>query len=114
MPHRRPPHTGFLTATYSGQRLSGVFTTSYASRSDDSTFLDDAYYGSSLVLPNRNLDYGYTKVDLGGSYTVNSWLSLNAQMENLLSNQHIAPIGYVSLPFTLRGGVRITVRHLPF
>lgn len=113
-PFRRPPHTGFLTATYSGQRLSGVFTTSYASRSDDSTFLDDAYYGSSLVLPNRNLDYGYTKVDLGGSYTVNSWLSLNAQMENLLSNQHIAPIGYVSLPYTLRGGVRITVRHLPF
>jgi hypothetical protein len=27
--------------------------------------------------------------------------------ENLLSNQHIAPIGYVSLPANVRAGVRI-------
>jgi iron complex outermembrane receptor protein/vitamin B12 transporter len=30
-----------------------------------------------------------------------------AQAENLLNNQHIAPIGYPSLPFTARIGLRL-------
>jgi iron complex outermembrane receptor protein/vitamin B12 transporter len=62
---------------------------------------------SSLLLPNRNLDYGYAKLDLGGSYQWFSWIDVFAQAENLLDTQHIAPIGYPSLPFTLRAGLRI-------
>lgn len=107
-PFRRPPHTGFLTATYAGKRITGIFTASFASRSDDSTFLgyEDLQQGNSLVLPNRNLDFGYAKLDLGGSYQWFTWLDVYAQAENLLDNQHIAPIGYSSLPFTLRTGLR--------
>jgi vitamin B12 transporter len=61
---------GFMTATYSTRKLTGLFTAAFASRSDDSDFLGgyDLNGGNSLLLPNRNLDYGYAKLDLGGSY----------------------------------------------
>jgi iron complex outermembrane receptor protein/vitamin B12 transporter len=108
-PFRRPPHTGFFTASYAGKKITGVFTSAFASRSDDSTFLgyEDLNQGNSLVLPNRNLDYGYAKLDLGGSYQLMTWLAIYAQGENLLSQQHIAPVGYPSLPINFRAGLRI-------
>jgi iron complex outermembrane receptor protein/vitamin B12 transporter len=108
-PFRRAPNTGYLTATYAAKRFTGVFSSAFASRSDDSTYLEgeDAFGGNSLLLPNRNLDYGYAKVDLGGSFQVLPWLDVYAQADNLLNNQHIAPIGYPSLPFTVRTGLRL-------
>ncbi|MGO9775873.1 MAG: TonB-dependent receptor [Terracidiphilus sp.] len=106
-PFRRPPHTGFFTASYASQRIAGVFTSAFASRSDDSTYLLDGNYGNSLLLPNRNLDWGYAKLDLGGSFKLLSWLNVYAQAENLTDSRHIAPIGYPSLPFNLRTGLRI-------
>jgi vitamin B12 transporter len=108
-PFRRAPHTGFLSATYAAKRLTGVFTAAFASRSDDSTYLegDDANGGNSLLLPNRNLDYGYAKLDLGGSFQLASWLDIYAQANNLLNSQRIAPIGFPSLPFNTRAGLRL-------
>jgi iron complex outermembrane receptor protein/vitamin B12 transporter len=108
-PFRRAPNTGFISATYSSKKLSAVLTSAFASRSDDSTYLDgeDAYGGNSLLLPNRNLDHGYARIDLGGSYQLFNWLGIYLQGENLLSQQHIAPIGFPSLPMTVRAGLRI-------
>jgi iron complex outermembrane receptor protein/vitamin B12 transporter len=106
---RRPPHTGYFTATYSWKKVTGLLTSSFASRSDDSTYLaySDQTGGNSLLLPNRNLDHGYAKLDLGGSYQMRKWIDVYAQMDNLFNNQHIAPIGYPSLPFTVRSGVKL-------
>ncbi len=108
-PFRRAPHTGFLTATYATRKFSAMLTSAFASRSDDSTYLEyeDLSGGNSLLLPNRNLDFGYAKLDLGGSYQLLNWFGIYLQAENLTNNQHIAPIGYPSLPATLRGGIRI-------
>lgn len=108
-PFRRPPHTGFLTATWTEQKFTAIFNAAFASRSDDSTYLEgqDAAGGNSLLLPNRNLDYGYAKLDLGGSYHLLPWLSVDAQADNLLSQHHIAPIGYPSLPMNFRAGLRV-------
>ena len=106
-PFRRPPHTGFFTASYAARKFTGVFTSAFASRSDDSTYLLDANYGSSMLLPNRNLDYGFAKLDLGGSYQLLPWLGVYGQAENLLNNRHIAPIGYPSLPINIRMGLRV-------
>ena len=109
-PFRRPPHTGFASATYADRRFTGILNLAYASRSDDSTYLQYSAYGpdpNALLLPNRNLDHGYVGLDLGGSYRVLSWLTLQAQANNLLSNQHMAPIGYPSMPMNFRSGIRI-------
>jgi len=108
-PFRRAPHTGFFTATYAKPKFSAIFSSAFASRSDDSTYLEysDQNGGNSLLLPNRNLDHGYAKLDLGGSYNLLSWLGIYGKVENLTGNRHIAPIGYPSLPATIHGGLRI-------
>ena len=66
-PFRRPPHTGFLSASYTHGPWAAQFTGAFASRSDDSTFLvySDIEQGNSLLLPNRNLDPSFAKLDLG-------------------------------------------------
>jgi iron complex outermembrane receptor protein/vitamin B12 transporter len=116
-PFRRPPHTGFFTASYAAKKLTASFTSAFASRSDDSTYLEnadatvvDAYGdigGNTLLLPNRNLDWGYAKLDLGASYKLLPWLGFYGQAENLTGDRNIAPIGYPSLPFNFRTGLRI-------
>ena len=110
-PFRRAPHTGYFTATYAAHRLTGIFNAAFASRSDDSTYLEGEDASGSnangLLLPNRNLDYGYAKLDIGGSFELRNWVDIFAQADNLTNNQHIAPIGYPSLPFTVRTGLRL-------
>jgi vitamin B12 transporter len=108
-PFRRPPHTGYFTATYAGKRITGMFTSSFASRSDDSTYLEyeDANGGNSLLLPNRDLDRAFAQLDLGGSFHLLSWMDIFAQANNLASDRHIAPIGYVNLPMNVRAGLRL-------
>jgi vitamin B12 transporter len=110
---RRPPHTGFLSATYTDSKgkWSGVATGWFAGRSDDSTqqAYNDANFGNSLLLPNRNLDSAYANLNLGATYNVRSWGGVYTQLDNILSQQHISPIGYLSQPMTVRAGVRLTL-----
>jgi vitamin B12 transporter len=112
-PFNRPPHTGYAAVSYNGEQYSVGLTAAFASRSDDSTFLGgrDLAGGNSLLLPNRNLDYSYAKLDLGGSYQFLSWLAVYTQLDNLTSNKRIGPIGYPSLPFTFRVGLRLAIGH---
>jgi iron complex outermembrane receptor protein/vitamin B12 transporter len=108
-PFRRPPHTGFFTVQYTIRRLTAALQGAMASRSDDSTFLDyaDLAGTNSMILPNRNLDYGYAKLDASVSYGINSRMRLFTQLNNLLNQQHIGPIGFPALPFTVRAGVKV-------
>jgi iron complex outermembrane receptor protein/vitamin B12 transporter len=108
-PFRIPPQTGFITGSYTGKRWTILASGAFSSRSDDSTFLaySDLSGGNSLLLPNRNLDYGFAKLDLGGNFKLFSWLGIYAQTENLLSERRIAPIGYPSLPFNYHAGLKI-------
>ncbi len=114
-PFRRPPHTGFTTVSYNGRQWTAQFTGAFVSRSDDSTFLPgyDFWGGNSLLLPNRNLDHGYAKLDVGGSYQLTSSIGAYAQINNLTGNQQIGPIGYPALPFNFRVGFRLTLGHQP-
>ncbi|MFZ0632796.1 MAG: TonB-dependent receptor plug domain-containing protein [Acidobacteriaceae bacterium] len=114
-PFRQPAHTGFTSVIYTGRKWTGVVNAAYSSRSDDSTFLGglDVNGGNTLLLPNRNLDYAYAKIDLGGTYQIRPWSSFYTELDNLTSNQHIGPIGYPSLPFTFRTGLRFTLKLGP-
>ena len=110
-PFRRPPHTGFASVVYTGKKWSGVIQGAFASRSDDSTYLggDDVNFGNTLLLPNRNLDSSYAKIDLGATYQYKPWMVVYTQIDNLTSNQHIGPIGYPSLPMNFRTGLRFAL-----
>ncbi len=113
-PFRRPPHTGFVAITYTGGKWTGQVSSAFASRSDDSTYLggSDISFGNSLLLPNRDLDFGYSSVNAGGTYQVSPRIGMYTQFQNVASQQHISPIGYLSTPMTVRGGVKITLGHV--
>ena len=110
-PFRRSPHTGFFDVDYSGPKLTWMLQGALASRSDDSTFLDyaDLAGTDSMILPNRDLDYGYAKIDMGVAYALRHRVSVFSQVDNLLNDQHIGPIGYPGLPLTVRAGLKVRV-----
>ena len=110
-PFRRPMHTGFVSVTYDGKKWNGVASGAFAGRADDTTALggSDASFGNSLLLPNHNLDAAYASLDAGGSYQLSPRIGIYTQLENILSQQHISPIGFLSTPMTARGGIRITL-----
>jgi iron complex outermembrane receptor protein/vitamin B12 transporter len=109
-PFRRPPHSGFFAVQYAGAKFGAALKGALASRSDDSTFLDgfDPNFGNSLVLPNRDLDFGYAKLDANLTYAVKR-ITIFTELDNLLSQQHIGPIGYPALPFTVRAGLKLRI-----
>jgi vitamin B12 transporter len=110
-PFRRPPHSGYFAAQYTGKRLSAALKGAFASRSDDSTFLDfsDLAGTNSMILPNRNLDFAYVKMDANVAYVVQRRVTVFTELDNLLSQQHMGPIGYPALPFTARAGLKIRI-----
>ena len=108
---RRPPSTGFFAAEFTTNRFSAAFKGALASHSDDSTFQlnNDRNHGNTLLLPNRNLDFAYAKLDLNVVFTATSHITLFTQLDNLLGQQHIGPIGYPGLPFTIRAGMKFRI-----
>ncbi len=107
-PFRRPPHSGFFSVQYTDKHFAAGIKGALASRSDDSTFLSfsDLNGGNTLLLPNRDLDFGYAKMDANLSFVASHHLTVYTELDNLLSQQHIGPIGYPALPFTVRGGIK--------
>ena len=108
-PFRRPPHTGYVVATYACGKWSGAVKSAFVSRADDSTFLSYSDFNgdNTLLLPNHNLDFAYQRIDADVRWNVTSHVSLFTQMNNLLGQQHMGPIGYPALPFNFRSGVKL-------
>jgi vitamin B12 transporter len=82
-------------------------TGTFVGKRDDSDFLYDRDGGTTLFLPNRNLDAAYQKVDLGGGYQINTRVDVYADLQNVLDRHYDQAFGYPALPFTFRSGLRI-------
>lgn len=109
-PFRRAPHTGYFGLSYSHSRFSALMTGTLVGSRDDSDFISaDANGGTSLLLPNRNLDGAYQTIDLSGSYQVSRLLSVNGSFQNMLSEHYSQAFGYPALPFTFRSGIKLTL-----
>ena len=108
-PFRRPPQSGSFALYYARHKFTAALTGYLAGRSDDTTALDDANYGNTLLLPNRNLNPSYQKVDLSGRYAVRPWVSVYTSMENLLSEHYTPAFGFPALPFQIRAGLTFTI-----
>jgi len=108
-PFRRARHSGSLLISYSRGRLTASLDGNLVGRRDDSTHAVDAFFGTTLLLPNRNLDAAYQNVTLYGSLRLNSVLELYTNLENILSQHYDAAFGFPSLPFTFRSGIRFTL-----
>ena len=71
--------------------------------------LYDANYGPTLLLPNRNLDAAYQRLDLNTSYQATRMVSVEGNFQNLLCEHFSEAFGYPSLPFTFRMGMKFTL-----
>jgi vitamin B12 transporter len=60
------------------------------------------------LLPNRNLDFAYQKLDLSAMFRLTNYAALYTSLENLLSQRYDAAFGFRSAPFTVRSGVKLT------
>jgi vitamin B12 transporter len=110
-PFRRPANTGNLLVSYSQGPATVTLSGYFAGKSDDSTFLGgaDINFGNSLLLPNQDLNPGYQKVDVSGSYVFSRNVKWYATIENLLDEHYEAAFGFPALPFGIRTGVTVTV-----
>jgi iron complex outermembrane receptor protein/vitamin B12 transporter len=108
-PFRRAPHSGSFLIGYGRPKFTLTLTGSLVGRRDDSTHATDGFFGNTLQLPNRNLDAAYQKVDLTGSYRINSALELYTSLENILNERYDAVFGFPSLPFTFRTGITLAL-----
>jgi vitamin B12 transporter len=106
-PFRVAPHSGYLGLNYARYKFYSSLTGTFVSRRDDSDFLYDANFESTLLLPNRNLDGSYQRLDLSGGYQVTSRIAAYANIQNLLSEHYAQTFGFPSLPFTFRSGIKI-------
>ena len=106
-PFRIAPHTGYFGLNYTHAKFFSSLTGTLVSRRDDSDFLYDANFGQTLLLPNRNLDGAYQRLDLSGGYEITSRVTAYTNIQNLLSEHYAEAFGFPSLPFTFRSGIKI-------
>ena len=108
-PFRQAPHSGYFGLNYTRSRWFGSLTGTFVSRRDDSDFLSDPFFGGpTMLLPNRNLEQAYQRLDLSGGYRVNRFLEVYTAMGNVLSQHYSEVFGYPTLPFTIRSGIKLT------
>ena len=85
----------------------------FSGRRDDSTFLSDGFFDTSMLLPNQDLAPGYQKVDLSAAYQVHRRLRGYLVIENLFDQEYQPSFGFPGLPLTARAGVRVTFGGAP-
>ena len=102
------PHTGYLGLNYSRSKFFGTFNGTLVSRRDDSDFASDSNFGNSLLLPNRNLDGAYQRLELGGGYQITPRINVYTNIQNLLSEHYYEAFGYPALPLTFRSGIKVS------
>ena len=107
-PFRIAPHSGYFSLAYTRSKLAAQLSGSLVGRRDDSDFLSDANFGYSLLLPNRNLDGAYQRLELSASYQLRHNISTYVDMQNLLNENYAEAFGFPSLPFNIRGGVKFS------
>ncbi|WP_446742951.1 TonB-dependent receptor [Silvibacterium acidisoli] len=105
---RVAPHTGYFALNYAQSKWNASLSGTLVGRRDDSDFLTDAEFGNTLLLPNRNLDGAYQRLDLNGDYALTHHITMYANLQNLLSEHYSESFGYPALPLTLRAGMRFT------
>jgi iron complex outermembrane receptor protein/vitamin B12 transporter len=107
-PFRVAPHSGYFGLNYARSKFYSSLNGTLVSRRDDSDFLSaDANFGQTMLLPNRNLDGAYQRLDLSGGYQFTPHIAVYTNIQNLLSEHYVQAFGFPALPFTFRSGIKI-------
>ncbi|MFY9841577.1 MAG: TonB-dependent receptor [Terriglobales bacterium] len=101
---RRPKHSGILLLDYLGTRWGANLEGSFVGRRPDSAF--DSATPELLAI---NHAAGYGRVDLGGWYAINSWVTAYANVGNALNAHYNEVVGYPALTANFRAGLRFRI-----
>jgi vitamin B12 transporter len=96
---RRPKHSATALLTYLGNRWSSNLAASFVGRRSDSDFSGFGIYHAA----------GYVRVDLGGSYKLNSRMSAYVSVGNALDRHYNEVVGYPALDANFRAGMRFRI-----
>jgi len=108
-PFRRPANSGSAIVTYSHAHAQVAVAGYFFGKQDDSTFLTDANFGTTLLLPNHDLDAAYQKFDVSGSYRINPRVRWYITLENAFDKKFEAAAGHPALPRAVRTGVSMVL-----
>jgi len=108
-PFRRPPHSGSLMVAYAKGPADVAVSAFFSGKRDDSTFLDDEFFGYSMLLPNKDLEAGYQKVDLSAGFRPVKRLRAFVSLENLFDQDYEASFGFPALGLAARAGVTVSL-----
>ncbi|HLK06661.1 MAG TPA: TonB-dependent receptor [Candidatus Angelobacter sp.] len=108
-PFNRAPHVASVYLGYARHKLALALSGNFVGRRDSSTFLFDSSFGSTMLLPNRNLAEAYQKIDVSGSYRLNRYIQIYSAIENLASQHYDPAPGFPALPFNFRSGIKVTL-----
>jgi len=96
---RRPKHSATTLLSYLGTRWGGSLGGSFVGRRPDSDF-DGLGFNHAA---------GYARVDLGGWYSIDSRITLYANVANALNDHYNEVLGYPALTANFRAGVRFRI-----
>jgi iron complex outermembrane receptor protein/vitamin B12 transporter len=108
-PFRRPANSGNLVVSYTHAKASVALAGYFFGKQDDSTFLSDAFFGYSMLLPNKDMDPAYQKFNLSASYQLHPRARAYITVENLFDRKFEAAAGYPALPRAVRAGMTFSL-----
>jgi iron complex outermembrane receptor protein/vitamin B12 transporter len=108
-PFRRPTNSGSMLISYTLGKAQIALAEYFSGKQDDSTSLSDAFFGDSMLLPNKDLDAAYAKVDLSASYQIHPRLKWYLSIENVANAKYEAAFGFPALPIAARTGATVTL-----
>lgn len=108
-PFRRPANSGSIVAGYTQGRVQLSWAHFFVGKADDSTYLSDAFFGSSMLLPNQDLDPSYQRADIRATVRVHDRVKWYVSLENAFNEEYVAAAGYPGLPRVVRTGVTLSL-----
>jgi vitamin B12 transporter len=108
-PFRRPANSGTLVVTYADRKAQVSLAGYFMGRRDDSTLLTDPFFGTSMLLPNQDMDAAYRKFDISGSYLIHPRLRWYLTAENAFDATFESVGGYPALPRAVRTGLTVRI-----
>ncbi|MGH9533317.1 MAG: TonB-dependent receptor [Terriglobales bacterium] len=111
-PFEAAPDSGSFQFGYAVPRWSLMGGLVAASRRDASTFLSDANYGNTLLLPNHDLAPAFHLFNLTGYLRLNRALTLHGAVDNAFNEVTEQAFGYPALGRSLRVGLSLDVLAL--
>ena len=108
-PFRQPANSGSFVASYSDRKAQVSVAGYFVGKRDDSTLLSDPFFGSSMLLPNHDMDAAYQEFDVSGSYQIHPRLRWYVTAENAFNATFEAAAGFPALPRAVRTGITVRI-----